>query len=151
MQRLIDRRDALNAVAGFMAAYGLVSFFCFFYLVTTWAGVAPHQPDPAHGLIFRHNEHGSITYFSASQGTSCALLFATSPMFFFAAIAITPKKDVRYMPATFGASMKWQPDDPRKMQRVGVGLGAVVTPIVVFLIGPTLVTALNSIGVVTGF
>lgn len=151
MTRWFDRRDTLNAIAGFMAAYGAVSFFCFFYLVISWAGAAPHQPDPAHGLIFRHNEHGSITYFSAFQGTSCALLFATSPIFFCVALLVTPKSNIWYYSRTLAFSMKWQSDDPHKIQPIGMVLGAAVAPIVVFLLGPVLVTNLNSIGFVTGF
>lgn len=147
----VARKDALNAISGFMAAYGWVSFFCFFYLVISWAGVAPHEPDPARGLIFPHNEHGSITYFSAFQGTSCALLFGTSPLLFMIAVWLSPKKDAVYEARTLAISIRWKPDDPRKIQRVGMALGAVAAPLVIFLIGPTLVIGLNSIGFVTGF
>jgi hypothetical protein len=147
----IDQKDALNAISGFLAAYGWVSLMCFFYLVTSWAGDAPHIPDPAHGLIFPHNEHGSITYFSALQGTTCALLFSTSPLLFIVAIYISPKKEIVYQSRKLGFSMKWKPDDPKKIQRVGMALGAVAAPLVVFLLLPSFVTYLNSIGFVTGF
>ena len=146
-----DRRDARNAIAGFLAAYGWVSFFCFFYLVISWAAAAPHAPDPSRGLVFPHNEHGSITYFSAFQGTSCALLFATSPLLFFLGIAASPKKNVVSKTALLSFSMRWEPDDPREVQRVGATVGAVAAPVVIFLLGPSLVLNLNSIGIVTGF
>jgi len=138
-------------ISGFLAAYGWVSFFCFFYLVISWAAVAPHSPDPAHGLIFPHNEHGSITYFSGFQGTSCALLFGTSPLLCLFGVYLSPKKEVISKTGKLSFSMKWKPDDPRKIQRLGMTLGAVVAPLVVFLLGPNLVTGLNSIGFVTGF
>ena len=151
MLSAFDRKDVLNAISGFLAGYGWVAFFCFFYLVVSWAAVAPHSPDPAHGLIFPHNEHGSITCFSGFQGTSCALLMATSPLFFILGVYISPKKEVITKTGRFGFSMKWKPDDPHKIQRVAMGVGAIVAPIIVFLIGPSLVNALNSVGLVTGF
>lgn len=151
MLHRIDRKDALNAISGFLAAYGWVSFFCFFYLVISWAAKAPHSPDPAAGLIYRHNEHGSITYFSGFQGTSCALLFMSSPLFFGAGFYLSPKKDVIYKTGRLSFSMRFKPDDPRKVQRVGAVLGAIAAPLFVFLIGPSIVRGLNSIGIVTGF
>ena len=146
-----DRRDARNAIAGFLFAYGWVSFFCFFPLVLSWAAAAPHAPDPTRGLIYPHNEHGSITYFSAFQGTSCALLFGTSPLLCMLGIAVSPKRDSvsRTRPLSF--SMEWKPDDPRKVQRVGAILGAAAAPVVIFFLGPSLVVCLNSMGIVTGF
>lgn len=146
-----DRRDARNAIAGFLAAYGWVSFFCFFYLVISWAAAAPHAPDPSRGLIYPHNEHGSITYFSAFQGTSCALLFGTSPLFFMLGIAASPKRDVVSRTGPLSFSMEWKPDDPNKVQRVGAILGAAAAPVVIFFLGPSLVVCLNSMGIVTGF
>jgi len=147
----ISRRVALNAVSGFLGAYGWVSFFCFLYLVTTWAATAPHIPDPGHGFVFPHNEHGSITYFSGFQGTSCALLFGTSPLFFMSGLALSPKKNVVFKTGRLGFSMKWEPDDPRKIRRVAMAIGAAAAPILIFLIGPGLVRGLNSIGFVAGF
>lgn len=146
-----DRKDVLNAISGFLAAYAWVSFFCFFYLVIRWTAVAPHSPDPAHGLIFPHNEHGSITYFSGFQGTSCALLISTSPILFILGLCLSPKKEVVTSTGRFSFSMKWKQDDPHKILRFGMTLGAVIAPLVVFLWGPPLVTKLNSLGFVAGF
>jgi hypothetical protein len=151
MLQRIDRKDALNAISGFLAAYGWVSFFCFFYLVISWASVAPHNPDPANGLIYPHNEHGSITYFSAFQSTSCALLFLSSPLFFGLGFYLTPKKDVIYKTGKLSFSMRFKADDPRKIQRIGAAAGAIAALLFVFLLGPSLVRSLNSIGFVTGF
>lgn len=151
MWSTIDSRDARNALAGFLAAYAAISFACFFYLVITWSATAPRVPDLSRGLVYPHNEHGSITYFSGFQATTCALLRSTSPLFFVLGIAVAPKKDVVSRTGCFGFSMRWKPDDPRKFQRIGSAVGAVAALIVVFVIGPSLVANLNAIGVVTGF
>jgi hypothetical protein len=83
-----------NVAGGLLAGYGFVAFFCFMFLVLHWANVAPRAPDPAHALVFPHNEHGAITYFSAFQATSCALLFATSVPLAFIGMIIAPKKNI---------------------------------------------------------
>ena len=145
------RKDILNAVSGFLAAYGFVAFFCFFYLVDRWVEVAPSNPDPVNGIIFPHNEHGSITYFSAFQGTSCALLFWTSPLLFFVALFLTPKQNVQTQRGFLSIRTTWDKDDANGFQTIGMVFGAIAAPIIVFLLGPPLVTWLNSAGVVTGF
>jgi hypothetical protein len=151
MLRWTDRKDERNVVAGFLATYGWVSFACFFYLVITWAAGAPHTPDPSLGLIYPHNEHGSITYFSAFQGTSCALLLGTSPLIFVLGMAASPKKEVVIKTGKFRFAMIWKPDDPRRLRRVGAVFGALAAPLVIFNFGPSLVLSLNSVGIVTGF
>ena len=147
----VSRKDVLNALAGVMAGYAWVSFACFFILVLRWAAIAPHQPDPAHGLIFPHNEHGSITYFSAFQSTSCTLLLNTSPFLFMLAAVIVPKKKAVYKSSRLGFSMKWKPDDPRKIGQVSTAIGSVLALLVVFVLGPPIVTYLNSIGFAKAF
>jgi len=151
MLRWTDLKDERNLVAGFLTAYGWVSFACFFYLVITWTAGAPHTPDPSRGLIYPHNEHGSITYFSAFQGTSCALLFATSPLIFILGSAASPKKNVIAKTGKLSFTMRWEHDDPRRLQRVGSVMGAVASIVVVFALGPRLVLYLNSIGIAVGF
>lgn len=147
----IERNDALNVGGAFLAAYGWVAFSCFIYLVLRWAHAAPTSPDPARGLVYSHNEHGSITYFSAFQATSCALLLSTSiPLFFLGALVI-PKRNVVYRHGFLSVSAKWDPDDPKRLQRIGLSLGAMAAPIIVFMFGPFLVNALNAVGVVLPF
>lgn len=146
-----DQKALRNVIGGFLAAYGWVSFFCFIGLVRYWATTAPTMPDPVKGLIFPHNEHGLITFFSAFQGTSCALLFATSIPLGFLGILIGPKKNVISRSGTLWFSAKWEQDDPQKLAPWAMACGAISAPILVFLIGPPLVNWLNSIGVVTGF
>ena len=151
MLRQIDRKNALNAISGFLAGYGWVSFVCFLYLVSSWSARAPQSPDPANGLIYPRNEHGSITYFSGFQGTSCALLFTSSLLFFGVGFYLTPKKDVTYKSGRLSFLMKFKSDDPDKIQRVGVAVGAIAAPLIIFLLGPSIVHGLNSIGIISGF
>ena len=147
----IDRNDVLNVVGASLAAYGWVAFFCFLYLVERWAHSAPTSPDPARGLIYSHNEHGWITYFSAFQATSCALLFATSTPLSFLGIFVSPKRNVIYRRGFLSVGAKWDPDDPKKLQRIGFAIGAVAAPILVFVVGPYLVKALIAGGVAFSF
>jgi hypothetical protein len=144
----IERDDVRNVFGAFLASYGWVAFFCFAYLVLRWAHAAPTSPDPAGGLVYSHNEHGSITYFSAFQATSCALLFSTSIPLSFVGIFVTPKRNVVYRRGFLSFSSKWDPDDPKRLGRIGFSLGAVAAPIIVFIVGPSLVNALNEVGVV---
>ncbi|HEY0312039.1 MAG TPA: hypothetical protein VGC56_06035 [Allosphingosinicella sp.] len=151
MLRKIARNDLLNVAGGFLAMYGGVAFFCFLFLVQRWIHAAPKVPEPSHGYIYAHNEHGGITYFSAFQTTSCALLFATSVPLFFLGILISPKRNVRYRRSTLSAGANWDGDDPKGLYRVGSLLGAVAAPTLVFLVGPVFVRALVSSGVVLPF
>jgi hypothetical protein len=147
----IERNDILNVAGGFLAAYGFIAFFCFLYLVERWAHGAPTSPDPTHGYIYPHNEHGWITYFSAFQATSCALLFATSIPLSFLGAFIMPRRNVQYRRGCLSVGAKWDPDDPKKLQRVGGLVGAASSPLIVFVAGPHLVAALVSAGIVLPF
>ena len=147
----VERNDVLNVGGAFLAAYGWVAFFCFFYLVERWARLAPASPDPAHGYVYSHNEHGWITYFSAFQTTACALLFSTSIPLSFVGIFLTPKRNAVYRRGCLSVGAKWDPDDPKKLQRVGFLLGALAAPILVFIVGPTVVKAVIAAGVVLSF
>lgn len=146
-----ERKDVLNVVGPFLAAYGWVAFFCFFYLVQRWAHAAPTTPDPTRGYIYAHNEHGWITYFSAFQTTAAGLLFSTSIPLSFVGIFASPKRNVISRRGFLSASAKWDPDDPKRLQRFGFLGGAVAAPIFVFLLGPFLVESLNASGIVLPF
>ena len=147
----IERNDILNVAGAFLATYGGVAFLCFFYLVQQWAHAAPTSPDAQSGFVYAHNEHGSITYFSAFQTTSCALLFSTSIPLAFVGAFITPKRNLAYQRGRLSFSAKWDPDDPKRLRRMGSLCGALAAPIVVFIFGPFLVNALNAMGVVLPF
>jgi len=144
----IERNDVLNLIGGFLAVYGGVAFLCFIWLVQTWGYAAPTSPEPASGYLYPHNEHGRITYFSAFQATSCVLLFSSSIPLGFLVIYLSPKRNVVVRRTMLAVSARWDQDDPKKIQRVGFWLGALAAPIVVFVIGPTLVKWLNAAGIV---
>lgn len=146
-----DRNAVLNVVGAFLAAYGWVAFFCFFYLVERWAHSAPTSPDPAHGFVYSHNEHGWITYFSAFQTTACALLLFTSIPLSFVGMLVSPKRNVVYRRGFLSVGANWDPDDPKKLQRVGFVLGALAAPVLVFVLGPFMVNALIRTGVILWF
>lgn len=108
-----ERNTVLNVLGGFLVGYGFTAFLCFWFLVQIWASTAPHLPDPARGLIYQHNQHGWITYFSALQATSCWLLFWTSVPIAFVGGHIMPKRNWNVVASRFGISSKYEADDPR--------------------------------------
>ena len=147
----IERNDILNVVGPFLAAYGWVAFFCFFYLVQRWAHGGPTSPDTERGLVYAHNEHGWITYFSAFQTTAASILFSTSIPFAFLGVAAIPKRNIVFRRGFLSFSSKWDPDDPKRLRRFGFLGGAAAAPILVFIVGPLLVEMLNAKGFVLEF
>jgi hypothetical protein len=147
-----SRRNILmNILGGSLAGYGVIAFVCFLWLVKHWTITAPTTSIPALGIIFPHNEHGSITYFSAFQSTSCALLFDTSIPIAMVGAFITPRANVKITSDRLWWRMSSDPDDPRKVGILGGVFGGLMAPIMTFLVGPSVVTWLNGIGVVLRF
>jgi hypothetical protein len=140
-----------NAACGFLAGYGAVAFFCFWQLVRQWANLAPIVPDVPNGLVIPHNEHGHITYFSAFQATSAALLFSTSVPLGMLGVLLSPKKNIRSSSGRLSFRAIWDQDDPKGLYKPAIAAGAVAAPAIVFLLGPHLVTWLNGIGFVLTF
>jgi hypothetical protein len=140
-----------NFAGAFLAAYGVAAFFCFVGLVMMWANSGPTSPDPEHGFIYPHNEHGSITYFSAFQATGAALLFATSIPLSFIGMSICPKKNIVARTGKLSFHAKWDMDDPHGVSPWGFGFGALFAPAFIFLVGPLLVGYLNSVGFKVSF
>jgi len=140
-----------NALSGFLCAYGAAAFLLFLLLVIYWARVSPSTPDPRHGYIFPHSEHGAITYFNAFQGTSCALLFAISISFFFLSAFIVPKRYIVCREQSLNFRVKSEKDDPAGLFRIGSICGTVAAPTIFFILGPPLVTWLNAMGFVLSF
>ena len=138
--------SALNILSALLASYGWVSFFCFLALQATWMRAAPSQPNDALGLIYRHNEHGGIVYFSAFQATAGALMFMTSIPLFFFAIWLRPKTNVQTVKGRQSIRTTWDNDDPSGVFWWAAGVGAVLTPPAVVFVGPHIVHALNSVG-----
>jgi hypothetical protein len=139
---------ARNVIAGLLVGYGFASFFCFIALVLMWSKKAPSQPNEVLGLIYRHNEHGSYTYFSAFQATTCWLMFTTSIPLAIAGIFIAPRKNIMGTVRWYAASFNWDQDDPKGLLK-WVALGsAATTPFLVFFVGPHLIRGLNAVGFV---
>ncbi len=146
------RGDAiLNAVGGFLAGYGFVVFFCFIGIERHWAGTAPTVPDLSLGAIFRHDDHGDITYFTAFQATSCALLFETSIPLAMIGALIARKKNVKSRSGFLWWRAAFYPDDPNHIFKWAFALGALAAPAMVFLLGPSLVQWLIAHGLAQRF
>lgn len=137
-----------NIVAGLLGAYGFISFWCFLFLEQKWAATAPTAPNPSLGLIYRHNDHGVYTYFSAFQATTCAVMFMTCIPVFMIAVAVTPKVNVVTKVRWFGFNSRWDADDPKSLRWKAALLGAIATPPLVFFVGRYLIGALNNAGVI---
>ena len=131
-----------------MWIYAFVAFACFFYLDWRWVHSAPSLPNPIRGLVYSHDEHGSVTYLSAFQATSLVLLFAVPIPLALIGFFIVPKKNLVSKRGFLSASWKWDNDDPSHVGRIGSICGAIAALLTVFLIGPVLVTWLNSRGIV---
>jgi hypothetical protein len=141
-----------NLIAGGLFGYAFAAFAIFFVVVMTWTRAAPSVPNVASGQIYRHNEHGSTTYFTAFQATSCALLFFSAFLSFLLCMAIGPKKNMRVtrlggVPLGCG----WDHDDPDNAGKRGALWGAASTLAIVLVLGPPVVAWLNSMGVVFPF
>jgi hypothetical protein len=145
------RNRILNALSGFVSAYGVIAFICFCYLQQRWNELAPRVPNVGAGLIVPHDEHGTITYFSAFQGTSCTLLLVTGLPLFLIGLLIGPKKNILVNRRRSSINAIWDRDDPAGLWRIGTICGVIAAPVIVFVIGPYVVRWLNAMGVVTGF
>ena len=140
-----------NAVAGFLGGYGVVAFFLSLWLMLRWEHLAPSHANPAYGQVFPHSDHGWITYFTAFQATSCAVLFPTSIPLAFVAELIVPKRNVEIRRRFLGLSWRWDPDDPGKWSKVGTIWGLVGAPLIIFGLGPYVISGLNRLGVFLNF
>ena len=147
----IERNDVLNVVGAAISAFGFAAFSCLIYLQNLWVQVTPSVPDPARGYVYAHNEHGSITYFSAFQTTSCYLLFSAFFPIFAVGLFVVPKRNTVYRHKWLSFGMHADLDDPKKLVRVGFILGMLAAPTMVFTIGPSLVNGLIANGIILYF
>lgn len=85
-------RELRAKIAGLLSGCAGSTFFTFFVVVQVWTSTAPSEPNEIAGAIFEHNEHGSITYFTAFQSTSAALMFWISFAVIALAIFTMPKR-----------------------------------------------------------
>jgi hypothetical protein len=141
-------KAARNIIAGLLGGYGFVSFFCFIALDLMWSRTAPSHPNAILGLTYQHNEHGSYTYFSQFQATTCWLMFMTSIPLGFVGMLIAPRKNITGVVRWYAASFKWDQDDPGALMKWAALASAAATPLLVFFVGPHIVRGLNSVGFV---
>jgi hypothetical protein len=137
-----------NVIAGLLVGYGFVSFFCYLALVQRWTSMAPSRPDEILGLIYRHNQHGSYTYFSRFQATTDWLMFSTSIPLAFIGAFTAPKKHVTGKVRWYAVRFKWDQDDPLALMKWTMLVSAAATPFFVFFAGPYIIQALNAVGLV---
>jgi hypothetical protein len=145
----LERKLALNLLGGFLGAYGLTSFVCFMFIARYFEASAPHRAILARGLIYPHNEHGLVTYFSAFQATSCWLLFCTSIPLGAMGGYILPRCQkwvVRGDHLQVSSTVDW--DDPQRVTRWGALAGLSFALLVVFVLAPPAIAWLNRIGFV---
>jgi hypothetical protein len=135
--------------SGVVSGLAAVAFITNIVVVQIWEHLAPTLPVPSEGSIFRHSDHGSITYFTAFQATSAALMFWTGFIGLALAFITIPKKDfvVRRIGGIPLAS-RWQNDDDNGIARAWGIKGALVAIPVVWILGPAFVALLNRYGIV---
>lgn len=110
--------------------------------------MAPKAPNVILGYIYQHNNHGSYTYFSAFQATTCALMFMTSIPFCAIGIAMAPKKNLKFSSGKFSHRWTYESDDPTAIRWKAAFVGALVTPAFLFTLGRHIIERLNSVGIV---
>ncbi len=137
--------------AGLLTGFAVGLWGCFFLLVQRWAHAAPQVPERHLGLIYPHNEHGWVTYFSAFQTTASFLLFAFSPVLFITGFGLVPKKNVRTRKGFLSWGMRFDTDDPRSLLVPCQLAGLVLGPVAAVVIGQPFVNWLVAQGVVIPF
>lgn len=138
-----DKNAALNVVGAFLATYGLLAQLLFLILLKYWESALPKAYDSMLGYNVPHNEHGSITYFSKFEGTSCNILFFTSVPILFLGVFLVPKKG--------NGGARWVFNDPLRLRYWGFLSGAMAAPLIIFGLGPPFVRWLNTNGIAWSF
>jgi hypothetical protein len=142
-------RSHRNLIAGFAGGFFIAGFAAFVGLTRYWISIATKVAVSSLGRLYAHNEHGSITYFTAFEATASALLFWSGLASLLVFFAVSPKRNVavtRWRGVPLGA--RWQNDDPHGRLMQGAAAGALFGVLVIFVLGPVLVQSLVSTGVV---
>ena len=90
------RTDIACAISAVCAA----SFSTNLWLTFSYAASRPRQPDPALGIVYPLNNHGSITYLSNSEATGMGLLMMAFFIGLLATVIIVPKEAILPRPGT---------------------------------------------------
>lgn len=130
----------------------MATFATFFIVVEVWARAAPSEPNKALGAVIEHNEHGSITYFTAFQATSAALMFWISLAGIAIAMFTMPKRGINVRKlGGLPVAASWKNDDDKGLSRSWAIRSALVAIPTLWIAGPLLVRWLNHVGIVFSF
>lgn len=139
-------RTIRNIMGGMLVGWGFVSFFCFLIMNSIWVKSAPSYPNQALGLVYKHNEHGSNTYFSQFQTTASGLILPMSIPMVFLGMLVVPKNKPIGPEGWYAATFKRQNGFPDLLaNRVTIG-SAISTPLVFYFVGPYIVRTLIAWG-----
>uniref|UniRef100_B0T4Y0 Uncharacterized protein n=1 Tax=Caulobacter sp. (strain K31) TaxID=366602 RepID=B0T4Y0_CAUSK len=141
---MIGHRPARNIIAGVLAGFGASTFLFFIIADVGWFAVAPLSARPGLGLIYPHNEHGSVGYFSAFHTATCTILPMLAALLFFVGWRIVPKKNIRVRSNKLSMSMQFDPDDPERVLGWSQLAGFVLAPAILYGVGQPLLRALTA-------
>ena len=141
---MIDHRPARNIAAGLLTGFAVSAFLFFLIADVGWFRGAPSSAQPALGLTYPHNEHGSVGYFSAFQAATCTILPPLAALLFFAGWRILPKKNIRVRSDKLSMSMRFDPDDPERVLGWSQLAGFVLAPVILYGVGQPLLRALTA-------
>jgi hypothetical protein len=141
---MIGHRSARNITAGLLTGFGASMFLFFIVADVGWFAVAPLSAQPEVGLIYPHNEHGWVGYFSAFQAATCTILPMLAALLFFVGWGILPKKNIRERSDKLSMSMRFDPDDPERVLGWSQLAGFVLAPAILYGVGQPLLKALTA-------
>ncbi len=131
-----------NIIGG--VCFGLFAggFAVFLVCQVIWIAGAPHAPDTAHGLIYPHDEHGGIIYFSAVQTLAGNLVGWLVPTFI-VSLLISPKQNLRWR--FLGAH--WDNDDPHGVREIAAYVTMAVVVAILCIGGTQILHLLLALGI----
>lgn len=125
------RSDTRCRAGGFLGGYFASAFSIFMMQTNYWRHIAPAFPNSTLGQIYKHNEHGWISYFDAFQATSSYLMFWTNSFAVVFAMALMPKRNTSVTRwGRFPVGVGWRTDDEKGIAKSSAVVGAVAAPIV---------------------
>ena len=133
---------ARNVVGQGLWTGGAMLFMAGLMLRGLWGRSGTLAPDTLHSVS--NNSHGEITYWTAYQATACDLLLGWPFVIAAVGFILIPKT------CSWNNGMSFAIHDPDRIAKWGWLVGLSLTALVIFVIGPPLVRALNAAGVVLG-
>jgi hypothetical protein len=138
-----------NRIAGLATGFFLATFVSHFGLTRYWISIASSTPLPSLGRIYRHNERGSITWFTAFESTASTLTFWIGMFALFVAIVVAPKRNFIVYPwSDVPVAARWDKSDPAGKMSTATGQGFLLGLISIFVAGPPFVSLLVRAGLV---